>query len=98
MTTNIYVATITAYCHCTVCCGPNATGLTASGKKPTPQHTIAGPRSLPLGTVVIANNRAYLVEDRTARRYDGRFDIYFSNHQAAKRFGRQTNTVTIIAP
>lgn len=94
--TNVILATITAFCHCTVCCGPTATGLTSSGKKPTPQHTIAGPRSLPFGTTVIANNRTYRVEDRTSRKYNGRFDIYFTRHAEARRFGIQTNLVTII--
>ena len=94
--TNVILATITGFCSCAVCCGPHAAGLTASGKKPTPQHTVAGPRSLPFGTVVIANNRTYRVEDRTSRRFDGRFDIYFSSHSAAKQFGIKTNLVTII--
>lgn len=96
MKTNVYEAIIVAYCHCTVCCGPHATGLTASGKKPIPQHTIAGPRSLPFGAVVITNNRTYRVEDRTATRYDGRFDIYFKSHAEARRFGIRTNQVTVI--
>ena len=96
--TNVILATITGYCACSVCCGPNATGITASGKKPTPQHTVAGPRALPFGTIVIANNRAYRVEDRTSRCFDGRFDIYVATHKQAKAFGIKTNIVTIITP
>lgn len=90
--------TISGYCHCTVCCGPAATGLTAMGRTPSRDRTVAAPRHIPLGSTIIMAGRRYVAEDRTAKRFDGRFDIYFSNHQAAKRFGRQTNTVTIITP
>lgn len=88
-------AIITAYCACTICCGPKATGLSASGKRPVPAHTIAGPRNIPLGTRVQIGTNFYTVEDRTARRFDGRWDIYFATHREAKRFGKQTNNVII---
>ena len=96
--TNVILATITGYCACQLCCGPRAQHLTASGRNPTPTNTIAAPRSIPFGSHIVVAGRRYTVEDRTAKRFDGRFDIYFANHAAAKRFGRQTNTVTIITP
>jgi 3D (Asp-Asp-Asp) domain-containing protein len=40
--------------------------------------------------------RHYVVEDRLAKKYDARFDIYFASHEAARRYGIQTNLVTII--
>lgn len=89
-------AIITAYCACTNCCGPNATGLTAAGRPPVQGITIAGPRAFPLGTKVSINGHSYVVQDRTAKRYDGRWDIYFASHKEARNFGRRTNTVTII--
>jgi 3D (Asp-Asp-Asp) domain-containing protein len=39
----------------------------------------------------------YIVQDRLAKRYDSRFDIYFNKHSDAKKFGIRTNqTVTIV--
>jgi 3D (Asp-Asp-Asp) domain-containing protein len=82
------LATITAYCCCPICCGPHATGLAANGRPPVEGETCAGPRSLPLGTIVsIEGVGLRRVTDRTAKRFDGRFDIYFAEHQAAKAFG-----------
>lgn len=95
-------AIITAYCAtCTICCGPNPSGINAAGKAPIEGISIAGPRSVPLGTIVrvqipglMTNN--FKVDDRTARRYDGRWDVFIASHQRAKVFGRQRGTVTII--
>ena len=93
-------ATVTAYCNdgshgCRICCGPNPTGLTAAGTRPS-SVTVAGPRSVPLGTWVEITlpGRAPVrkrVEDRTAKRFDGRWDLFFPDHASAKRFGIVTN-------
>lgn len=99
-------ATVTAYCNegpagCRICCGPNPTGLTAAGTRPS-SITVAGPRSVPLGTWVEIRipGREPLrkrVEDRTAKRFDGRWDLFFPDHASAKRFGIVTNaTVRIL--
>lgn len=88
-------AIVTAWCACSLCCGPLAPRPTASGLWPRAGRTVAGPRSVPLGTPVIIAGRRYVVEDRTARRYDGRFDIYFDTHKEALRFGKQRHNVTI---
>lgn len=37
-------------------------------------------------------------QDRTARRYDGRFDIYFSRHSDAVKFGIRHAVVTLQSP
>ena len=89
------VVTVTAYCACKECCGPLATGITASGKKPRQGTTAAGPRALPIGTKVwIEGVGKRIVQDRTAQRYDGRFDVYFRRHKDAKAFGiRQVKVV-----
>lgn len=97
MTTNIITATITAYCVCKLCCGPNAKGITANGQHPIEQKTIAASRSIPFGSKIIFAGREYTVQDRLARRYDSRFDIYFTKHEDARKFGIKTNqTIKVI--
>ena len=59
---------------------------------------MAAPRSVLLGSTVLIAGHRYTAQDRTARRFDGRFDIYFATHRDALKFGRQTNTVTVITP
>ena len=91
-------AIITAYCACTICCGPKATGKAANGKPPIQGISIAASRNIPLGTHVkigeLTND--FIVCDRLAKRYDSRFDIYFNRHSDAKKFGVHRNvTVTI---
>jgi len=90
--------TITAYCACNRCCGRwSKTGTTSAGTKPAAGRTAAGPRHIPLGTVVfIAGVGVRTVEDRTARRYDGRWEIYFDTHQSAKAFGKRELKVYVL--
>jgi len=90
MTTNVLSAIITAYI---------ATGHpTASGVAPCSGRTIAAPRCVPLGSKVVICNHVFTVEDRTARRYDGRFDIFMPTKELATLWGKQRLTVTIISP
>lgn len=96
MITNTIVAIVTAYCACKVCCGPNAKGICANGKAPVQGTTIAASRRLPLGTEVWIDSHKYIVHDRLAKKYYDRFDIFFSDHQVAKNYGKQTKKVTII--
>lgn len=97
MTTNILTnAIVTAYCACSHCTPGH--GVTAAGTPPIHGITIAGPRQFPLGGIVIWRGHRFILQDRTARRFDGRFDIYFARHTDALKFGRQTNTVTVIGP
>lgn len=98
MTTNILTAIITAYCACKVCCGPNAKGINATGNKPIENHSIAASRSISFGSKIRIGGKEYTVDDRLAKRYDGRFDIYMRDHREAKKFGIRTNKVIIIAP
>ena len=88
--------TITAYCPCAKCCGRWAGPgqRTAAGTVPTPGRTVAGPRSVPLGTRVhIAGIGWRTVEDRTAKRFDGRWDVFFATHAEAVKFGKQERKV-----
>ena len=88
---NAHSETITAYCACSICCGPKARGITAAGTRPKQGRTIAAPRSVPLGSKVRVHGLpgVFTVEDRTARRFDGRWDIYFERHQDALKFGKR---------
>lgn len=91
------IFTVTAYCPCRVCCGRWAGGPTASGQRPRPGLTVAGPRALPLGTRVrIEGLGERLVQDRLARKYDARFDVFFASHAEAKQFGRRQLAVEIL--
>lgn len=94
--TNIISATITAYCACKLCCGPNAKGINANNTKPIPGYSIAASRKIRLGTKVIIAGHTYTVDDRLAKKYDSRFDIFFATHREALQFGIRKETVTII--
>ncbi len=100
MITNIFTTIITGFCACRICCGPNAKGITANGSKPTQGITVAASRTIPFGSTVLIpsinpTNR-WKVQDRLAKRYDQRVDIYFQRHIDAKRFGIRTNKVIVI--
>jgi peptidoglycan DL-endopeptidase CwlO len=88
--------TVTAYCHCEICCG-TAGMPTASGRKPVAGVTVAGPRNIPFGTwVKIQGLGRFQVTDRLANAYEGRFDVFMAGHRAAKHFGCKTLNVTIL--
>lgn len=91
------VSHVTAYtgvesCHYAGC-------IMASGK-PAYKGAVACPRALPLGTSVVISGVTYTCEDRTAKRFDGRYDIFFGytseDHARALRFGIQDLEVTIL--
>lgn len=86
--------TVTGYCGCAICCG-KAGQPTACGKMPVAGVTIAAPRSIKFGTVLhIEGIGDRTVQDRLARRFDDRIDIYFKTHAEAKRFGIHKLNVT----
>jgi 3D (Asp-Asp-Asp) domain-containing protein len=93
MITNVIV---TAYCHCVLCCGTVEKKPTASGAWPREGVTIAAPRHIPFGTRVEIDGRVYVVQDRTAKRFDGRWDIFMNSHKEAKKFGKQKRGVKIL--
>jgi 3D (Asp-Asp-Asp) domain-containing protein len=90
---------ITAYCSCEKCCGKWAKNRTngiikgASGIELKEGVSIAS--SLPFGTRLIINGLGeYIVQDRTSnwisKKYRNKIiDIYFNNHEDAKKFGVQ---------
>lgn len=70
----ILLATSTAYSSVETCV--NTDCIMANGKK---AHigAVACPRVIKLGTQVRINGLTYICSDRTAKRYDGRFDIFW---------------------
>ena len=95
-------AIATAYCACAVCCGQDASE-TASGRPPRVGVTIAAPRSVPFGTWVElripgVGTLRRRVDDRTHRRFDGRWDVFVADHRQAQLFGRKRATVRVIKP
>ena len=99
MVTNILTAVVTAYVatgHCVAYNKPNA-------HLPVVGFTIALPRRFALGSSVEVTGadgvlRRYHGEDRTAKKYDGRFDIFVDTREHALAWGRQTLKVTVITP
>lgn len=93
-------AIITAFCLCRACCGEDSS-RTASGRPPKLGVTVAAPRAVPFGTWVditvpgLAPMRRR-VDDRTNRRWDGRWDVLVPTHREAREFGLQTGTVRIV--
>jgi cell wall-associated NlpC family hydrolase len=100
---------VTAYCACSICCGPNGNGTTASGKVAKAKHTIAVDAFnpiVPMGTKVVIEGTVYTVEDTgNLNHYGNDFDIFYATHEQTSQWGRQkveafiaegnTNTVTV---
>jgi 3D (Asp-Asp-Asp) domain-containing protein len=84
---------VTSYCACQHCCGPNAKGVTASGKQV--KEGMVACNWLPFGTQVkVEGLGTFTVEDRGARSLFGsktnhikHLDVYMPTHQAARQFG-----------
>jgi 3D (Asp-Asp-Asp) domain-containing protein len=84
---------VTAYCPCTRCCGPNARGITASGKRVTANNGrfVAADRDLPFGTMLIIpgynDGRPVEVLDRGGAIRGNRLDVFFPTHGEARQWG-----------
>lgn len=87
--------TVSGYCHCKICCGKNAKGITANGEK-VKTGMIAASRGTPFGTRIKIKGRVYVVTDRLAKRFDKRIDIYFNSHKQALKFGVQRLKVEVL--
>jgi 3D (Asp-Asp-Asp) domain-containing protein len=92
---------ITAYCACVKCCGPNAKGITASGKIIKPGMVACN--WLKFGTRVnIIGLGTFTVEDRGAKSLFGdkdnhikHIDVYIPKHNSALSFGVKWKKVKI---
>jgi 3D (Asp-Asp-Asp) domain-containing protein len=73
-------------------------GITASGRRVQPDHTLACPQSLDFGTIVYIPffGEVYRCEDRGAAIRGARLDVYMQNVEKAVDFGRRKLWVYII--
>ena len=88
---------VTHYCACSICCGSNADGITASGKTAA-RGMVAMSSHYPFGTQIMINGTMYTVEDRGGSGIENDIhwvDIFVPDHQEALRLGRYTTTATI---
>jgi len=87
---------ITHYCTCSICCGDYADGITATGTVATPGRTVAAdPTILPYGTILLINEKEYVVEDCGGAIKGNRIDILMESHEAARKAGRYRAEVSI---
>lgn len=89
-------ATVTAYntvdwqTDSTPCIAANGSNICGRS------DTIACPRGIPFGTWVSIDDRMYECVDRTASKYDGRFDINMNmDIDGARAFGKKSKTVKV---
>lgn len=96
----IYLGTfkITHYCECKICCGPNAQGITASGKRVQANKTIAvDPKVIKLGSQVYIDGYGYMEAQDTGSAIKGNIiDVYVEDHQEALKMGVQYKDVYLI--
>lgn len=78
---------ISHYDACYDCCG-KIDGITASGVKATPNHTIAAPKEYPFGSKIEIDGIMYTVEDRGGNIKGNCIDIYVNSHEEARQKGR----------
>ena len=97
LTSAAHSSTVTAFCPCVRCTGQWSGGPTASGIMPRAGITVAAPRSIPFGTRVrIGDLGVFVVQDRLAKRYDNRFDVFMESHATARAFGKRSLKVTVL--
>jgi 3D (Asp-Asp-Asp) domain-containing protein len=84
---------VTAYCPCTVCCGPGARGITASGRPVSANggKFVAADPGIPFGTMLVVpgynEGRPVEVLDRGGAIKGDHVDVFFPTHEQAKRWG-----------
>lgn len=100
--TRVIMMEVTAYCPCTKCCGPNAAGITASGKRVSYNNSkfvAADTTVLPFGTKLIipgyASDKAVEVIDRGGAIKGNKLDLFYPTHEEALEWGRQIIPVVV---
>lgn len=81
------VATVTAYTPLETCTSIE-TCIMANGER-VHEGVIACPRKYDFGTQVEIMGKVWTCADRTALKYDGRFDIFMFDHTEALTFGKR---------
>lgn len=94
---------VTAYCGCKKCCGPNASGITASGRSISYNGGLfaaADTHLLPFGTQLeipgYAGAQPVEVIDRGGAIRGYHIDVFFSTHEQAMAWGRQWLPITVV--
>jgi 3D (Asp-Asp-Asp) domain-containing protein len=93
---------VTAYCACPKCCGPDAIGLTASGKDVSYNSGkfVAADKQFAFGTNLIIpgynDSKPVEVQDRGGAIKGNHLDVFFPTHQEALEWGRRVIDVTVI--
>ncbi|HEY7087036.1 MAG TPA: 3D domain-containing protein [Tepidisphaeraceae bacterium] len=99
--TRVMMMEVTAYCACPKCCGPNAQGITASGKGVSYNagKFVAADPSLAFGTKLMIpgyDARPVEVIDRGGAIKGNKLDVFFPTHEAALEWGRRTVAVSVV--
>ena len=94
---------VTAYCPCTICCGPKAQGITASGKRINFNDGlfVAADKNVfdfhtKLKIPGYANGQSVPVLDRGGAIKGNKLDVFFRSHADAMTWGRQKLAVTVV--
>ena len=88
---------LTFYCPCKKCCGPNAKGITACGKKVSKNDEFkicAAPKNFQCGTKISVSggwSGTVVVQDRGGNISGKRLDIFCWKHDTALKYGRKKN-------
>ena len=93
----VQVFTVTAYCPCAICCGKDARGITASGKRVAYGMVAADWRLLPQGTrLYIPGYGLCVVEDTGSAIRGNRIDVFQTSHRQAKAWGVKRLAVRVM--
>jgi 3D (Asp-Asp-Asp) domain-containing protein len=94
---------VTAYCPCRKCCGPEAHGITASGRHVShndAQFVAADTALLPFHTKLVipgyAANMPVEVLDKGGAIKGNRLDVFFPTHEQALEWGRRVVEVIVV--
>ena len=92
--TQIFI--VTAYCPCELCCGRWSDGHFANGEK-VRELAIAAPKEIPFGTLIdVPGYGIAEVKDRGGAIKGNKIDVYFDEHEVAKKWGVQELKCKII--
>lgn len=92
-------ATVTAYSPRETCPEGRAENcINASGKRPRAGVSAACPRRIKKGNQFQVLGRRFVCDDRTASKYDGRFDLYVDDYAEAVKFGKQKLMIFLYEP
>jgi len=68
--------------------------ITASGER-VREGIVACPREYKFGTIIEIEGKSYICQDRLAKKYDDRIDIWMTDKNSAKTYGKQLKEVRV---